>query len=162
MNRVRSLREEAGMKQDDLAARLGVNASVVSRYEGGTISLPEDTLRQLTIIFDGVSVDYILGLSDDKMIPGARSSRSSSTSPQIASDMLALSDRVCLLSDDERALLLRCAKNTEALAVAGRFMRLSGKSKRRVVEYMDLLKLAEDAGKNVSPEDGPASDADGQ
>lgn len=117
-------------------------------------SLPEDTLRQLSIIFGGVSVDYILGLSDFKAASGSRPPRTSTTSPRVASDILMITDRMGMLSDEERALLLRCAKNTEGLAVAGRFLRLSGKSKRRVVEYMDLLKLAEDAGRELSPEAG--------
>ncbi len=147
MNRLRSLREDAGMNQKDLAKRLGVADSVISRYEGGTISLSEDVLRQLSIIFGGVSVDYILGLSDDKGSGGAKSSRSSYALPQATSDVLALVDKVETLSEAERSDLLRCAKNTEALAVAGRFMRQSQKSKRRVVEYMDLLRLADEQAK---------------
>lgn len=152
MNRIRSLREDAGMNQKDLAKRLGVADSVISRYEGGTISLQEDTLRQISIIFGGVSVDYILGLSDDKNLGVAKSARSSYALPQIASDVLALVDKAETLSEDERSELLRCAKNTEALAVAGRFTRLSQKSKRRVVEYMDLLKLADEAAKADRPQ----------
>lgn len=147
MNRIRSLREDAGMNQKDLAKRLGVADSVISRYEGGSISLQEDTLRQISIIFGGVSVDYILGLSDDKSLGAAKPARSSYALPQIASDVLALVDKAETLSEDELAELLRCAKNTEALAVAGRFTRLSQKSKRRVVEYMDMLKLADEAAK---------------
>lgn len=153
MNRIRSLREDAGMNQKDLAKRLGVADSVISRYEGGTISLQEDTLRQISIIFGGVSVDYILGLSDDKGLGGAKSARSSYALPQIASDVLALVDKAETLSESERAELLRCAKNTEALAVAGRFTRLSQKSKRRVVEYMDMLKLADEAAKAERPQE---------
>jgi len=152
MNRIRSLREDAGMNQKDLAKRLGVADSVISRYEGGTISLQEDTLRQISIIFGGVSVDYILGLSDDKNLGSAKSARSSYALPQIASDVLALVDKAETLSEDERSELLRCAKNTEALAVAGRFTRLSQKSKRRVVEYMDMLKLADEAAKADRPQ----------
>mgnify|MGYP006922397030 CR=1 FL=1 len=37
-----------------------------------------------------------------------------------------------------------CIKDPEILALAGRFQRLSKKSKRRVVEYMDLLRLADE------------------
>ena len=92
MNRLRSLREDAGMNQKDLAKRLGVADSVISRYEGGTISLSEDALRQISIIFGGVSVDYILGLSDDKGLGGAKTARSSYALPQAASDVLALID----------------------------------------------------------------------
>ena len=68
MNRVSMLRKEAGLSQKELAARLGVQPSVVSKYENGGIQLQEDTLRQLVIIFDGVSADFILGLSDDRLL----------------------------------------------------------------------------------------------
>ena len=158
MNRLRSLREDAGMNQKDLAKRLGVADSVMSRYEGGTISLSEDALRQISIIFGGVSVDYILGLSDDKGLGGTKAARSSYVLPQVASDLLALTDKFETLSEAERADLLRCAKNTEALAVAGRFIRLSQKSKRRVVEYMDLLRLADEQAKAVRQEPQPSEE----
>ncbi len=158
MNRIRSLREDAGMNQKDLAKRLGVADSVISRYEGGTISLQEDTLRQISIIFGGVSVDYILGLSDDKGLGGTKPVRSSYALPQITSDVLALMEKAEMLSEAERAELLRCAKNTEALGVAGRFTRLSQKSKRRVVEYMDMLKLADEAAKAERSQDTRPTD----
>lgn len=65
MNRIRVLREEAKMTQRDLASRLGVEPAVVSKYENEKSGLSEGTLRMLALIFD-VSVDYILGLSDER------------------------------------------------------------------------------------------------
>ena len=44
-------------------------------------------------------------------------------------------------------MLLDCIEDPEILALAGRFQRLSKKSKRRVVEYVDLLKLADEQAK---------------
>ena len=41
-----------------------------------------------------LSVDYILGLSDDKGLGGAKTARSSYALPQAASDVLALIDKV--------------------------------------------------------------------
>ena len=49
------------------------------------------------------------------------------------------------LPEAERAVLAAYARDPAALAVAGRFLRLSGRARRRVVEYMDLLKLADKA-----------------
>ena len=137
MNRVSMLRKEAGLSQKELAARLGVQPSVVSKYENGGIQLQEDTLRQLVIIFDGVSADFILGLSDD------RKRGTSRATPQIVWDAVALVEGADTLSEENRTLLLDCIKDPEILALAGRFQRLSKKSKRRVVEYMDLLRLAD-------------------
>lgn len=141
MNRVSMLRKEAGLSQRDLAARLGVQPSVISKYENGGIQLQEDTLRQLSIIFGGISVDFILGLSDD------RKHGTSRTTPQIAWDALALIEGADALSEENRALLLNCVSDPETLALAGRFQRLSPKSKRRVIEYMDMLKLADEVSK---------------
>lgn len=147
MNRISMLRKEAGLSQKELAARLGVQPSVVSKYENGGIQLQEDTLRQLSIIFGGVSVDFILGLSDDRKRGTSRST------PQIAWDTLALIEGADTLSEENRALLLDCIKNPEVLALAGRFQRLSKKSERRVVEYMDMLKLADEAAKAERPQE---------
>ena len=141
MNRVSMLRKEAGLSQKELAARLGVQPSVVSKYENGGIQLQEDTLRQLVIIFDGVSADFILGLSDD------RKRGTSRATPQIAWDAVALVEGADTLSEENRTLLLVCIKDPEILALAGRFQRLSRKSKRRVLEYVDLLKLADEQAK---------------
>ncbi|MBD5162526.1 MAG: helix-turn-helix transcriptional regulator [Oscillibacter sp.] len=147
MNRVSMLRKEAGLSQKELAARLGVQPSVVSKYENGGIQLQEDTLRQLSIIFGGVSVDFILGLSDDRKRGTSRSS------PQIVWDAVALVEGANTLTEENRALLLDCIKDPEVLALAGRFQRLSKKSKRRVVEYMDMLKLADEAAKAERPQE---------
>lgn len=152
MNRVSMLRKEAGLSQRDLAARLGVQPSVISKYENGGIQLQEDTLRQLSIIFGGVSVDFILGLSDDRKRGTSRST------PQIAWDALALIEGADTLSEENRAMLLNCVQDPETLALAGRFQRLSQKSKRRVVEYMDMLKLADEAAKAERSQDTRPTD----
>lgn len=141
MNRVSMLRKEAGLSQKELALRLGVQPSVVSKYENGGIQLQEDTLRQLVIIFNGVSADFILGLSDERKRGPSR------TPPQIVWDAVALVEGADALSEENRALLLNCVRDPETLALVGRFQRLSQKSKRRVAEYMDLLKMADEAAK---------------
>ena len=62
MNRIRELRQAAGMKQDWLADLLHVKRQVVSKYELGTTDLSTDTIRRLCEIF-GVTADYLLGFS---------------------------------------------------------------------------------------------------
>lgn len=62
MNRVRELRIEKGMKQEDLAVALSVKRQAVSKYETGALDLGTDTIRILCEIF-GVTADYLLGFS---------------------------------------------------------------------------------------------------
>jgi transcriptional regulator with XRE-family HTH domain len=60
MNRLKSLREEKGMKQSELGKLLNVKDAAISKYESGKVPLTGDTLLQLSKIFD-VPIDYILG-----------------------------------------------------------------------------------------------------
>lgn len=62
-NRVRELRKEYKLKQEELAAKINVSQQTISRIEKEENSLPADTLVDLAKYFD-VSVDYILYLSD--------------------------------------------------------------------------------------------------
>ncbi len=62
-NRVRELRKEYKLKQEELAAKINVSQQTISRIEKEENSLPADTLVDLARYFD-VSVDYILYLSD--------------------------------------------------------------------------------------------------
>jgi len=126
------------MNQEELAARLGVSKSVISKYENGGIQLQEDTLRQMSIIFGGVSVDFILGMSDD------RKQGTSRTSPKLAWDALELVEGADALSNESRQLLIDCTRNPEILGLVVRFLSLSQKSRRRAIEYVDMLKLADD------------------
>ena len=62
--RIVALREEHDWKKTELARRLGISHSQVSRIESGeTETLSSDILIRLTEVFD-VSADYLLGLTD--------------------------------------------------------------------------------------------------
>ena len=65
-NRVRELRKERGLKQNELAAKISVSQQTISRIESGNNSLPADILVHLSKFFH-VSADYILKLSDVRM-----------------------------------------------------------------------------------------------
>lgn len=67
-NRVRQLRKERKMLQEDLAGKLNVSQQTISRIESGDYSLPADILVGLSTFF-GVSVDYILYLSETRRTP---------------------------------------------------------------------------------------------
>ena len=65
-NRVKELRKERGLRQEELAAKINVSQQTISRIENGENSLPADILVQLSRFFR-VSVDYILKVSDKRM-----------------------------------------------------------------------------------------------
>ncbi len=65
-NRVRELRKERGLKQNELADKINVSQQTISRIENGSNSLAADILVHLSKFFH-VSADYILKLSDIRM-----------------------------------------------------------------------------------------------
>lgn len=62
MNRIRELRLQKGMKQDELAKLLTCARTAVSKYELGQLDLSSATICRLCDIF-GCSADYLLGRS---------------------------------------------------------------------------------------------------
>lgn len=64
--RIRDLREDSDLKQRELAEILGCSQRVYSNYERGDLDIPTEVLIKLAQHY-GVSVDYILGLTDNKM-----------------------------------------------------------------------------------------------
>ena len=65
-NRIKELRNERGLRQEDLAEIINVSQQTISRLENGENSLPADILVDLSRFFH-VSADYILKLSDARM-----------------------------------------------------------------------------------------------
>lgn len=61
--RIRNLREDKDLSQEQLAKVLRVSQSTYSRYESGYLDVPSEILIALSKYY-GVSVDYILGLAD--------------------------------------------------------------------------------------------------
>ncbi len=62
--RIRSLRKNAGMTQDELGEKLGVSKTIVNRYESGIIeNIKRSTIEAMCKLFD-VSAGYLLGIDD--------------------------------------------------------------------------------------------------
>lgn len=59
-DKLKKLRLEAGLKQKELGKKLGLSASAIGMYEQGRRDPDNETLMELSKIFD-VSVDYLLG-----------------------------------------------------------------------------------------------------
>lgn len=65
MERLRDIREDKDLKQIDLAKLLNVTQQTYSRYETGEISIDKNSLIKLANFYN-TSVDYILGLTDER------------------------------------------------------------------------------------------------
>lgn len=63
-NRIKELREAAGLKQDGLGRICGVGQSAISSWEQGVMPR-KDALTRLCEYF-GVSAGYILGIEDER------------------------------------------------------------------------------------------------
>lgn len=62
--RIKDLREDRDLKQKELAGVLHCSQQVYSNYELGQRDIPTDVLIALSDYYN-VSVDYILGISND-------------------------------------------------------------------------------------------------
>lgn len=63
MNRIRELRENAGLRQIDVANATGIDQKTLSNYETEKTNPDSYSLIQLADFFD-VSIDYLVGRID--------------------------------------------------------------------------------------------------
>ena len=61
--RLRDMREDADLKQADIAEYLGIQQTVYSRYERGFQTIPLEHLIKLADYYR-VSLDYLVGRTD--------------------------------------------------------------------------------------------------
>lgn len=61
--RLRLLRKQRNLTQEQVALEIGISTRAYSHYEQGSRDIPIDILRRLCIFFE-VSADYVIGLSD--------------------------------------------------------------------------------------------------
>ena len=64
-NRLRDLREDRDLKQKDLAELLKIHQTTYSDYELDRLNIPISVLHTLADFY-GVSVDYLLGRTNQK------------------------------------------------------------------------------------------------
>lgn len=64
LERLRGLREDRDLTQEDIAALLQVHQTTYSDYEREKVNIPLSSLKKLAIFF-GTSTDYILDLTDE-------------------------------------------------------------------------------------------------
>ncbi|MED0676948.1 helix-turn-helix domain-containing protein [Aneurinibacillus thermoaerophilus] len=71
--RLKELRSKKGITQEQLAAHLDIPESTIRRYESVEDSLPRRERLDKIADFFGVSIDYLLGRTDDVLLPSAPS-----------------------------------------------------------------------------------------
>lgn len=70
MNRVKELRKQKHITQEELGKVLDIQKAAISKYENGRAEPSTEVLKKMSAYF-GVSVDYLLGNSTSKEIPDA-------------------------------------------------------------------------------------------
>lgn len=65
--RIRELRKNRGMSQEDLGKKVERSKSVISSYENNIKIPPVDVLTQMAVIFN-VSLDYLVGIDKNEMV----------------------------------------------------------------------------------------------
>lgn len=63
--RIRNLRQDADLTQDDVAEYLNVSQNTYSQYETGTLRFSLEVVIKLALYYD-TSVDYLVGLTDER------------------------------------------------------------------------------------------------
>ena len=63
--RIRDLREDSDLTQQQVSERLGMKQSQYSRYERWHRDIPTDILIKLAFLY-GTSTDYLLGVTDER------------------------------------------------------------------------------------------------
>lgn len=79
-NRLKKLRREKELTQDDLAKVLNTNQSQYGKYENGKTNLSLENAQILSEYF-GVTLSYLLGLDDDSGTDGSRKMKLSKLDP---------------------------------------------------------------------------------
>lgn len=65
--RLKDLREDRDLKQEDIAKIIGTDQSYYAKYENGKRPIPFERIIQLADFYD-VSIDYIAGRTNNKNI----------------------------------------------------------------------------------------------
>jgi len=89
-DRIKELRENYGLTRLEMAKRLGVNKSTITRYENGEMNPTIDMLIKIRETF-GVTVDWITGVDtngEDKYIPAIKKCIEEGISPEALLTMI--------------------------------------------------------------------------
>lgn len=112
-NRIRCLRQDCGLTQEEFGKLFGIVKSTVSLYENGR-SVPNDQIKTEMCRYFNVSMDYLLGLTDERAAPPEPEPPSEPAAPPDPAYLEALR---CLegLSAEAMASALRCLQAIKTL-----------------------------------------------
>lgn len=112
--RIKHLRVQAGLTQRELAEKMHIGKSTLSQYELGDRSPGIDMQQKFAKFFD-VSLDFLVGLTDDRT---PKPERASADPP--SPDPAFLEAMECLegMSGEALASALRCLQAIKALDMA--------------------------------------------
>ncbi len=111
--RLKNLRKQKGLSQQELSRQIGINRSTYARYETDDNQADYETLQKLADFFD-TSIDYLLGRTDDQT--GQKRGNEETFYPDGARDLQALirdnraihfGGEQLQLDEEEQAELLR-------------------------------------------------------
>ena len=115
--RIKNLRKNAGMTQQDLADHLGIGRSAVLKYEKGEVlNIPYEKISKIASLFD-VSPEYILAFSNDEK----------------TSDVTFDMAKNCLIS----------SYGEDAFVLLERYSRLTNKNKKKLLDLCEDIEKAE-------------------
>lgn len=121
--RIKELRTLAGMSQEELGRRVGVQRAAINKYEVGTVqNIPLKTIEQIAMIFD-VSPTYIVGWNGDESNP--------------------LSAEVKIIQGVQRFF------GKDALELLESYVHLNSIGKKRVQQYINDMNLLYHDGESV-------------
>lgn len=63
--RLKHLRKNKGITQEQLAAIIGVERSSIGKYEGRSQTIPSDDVKYRIAEYFGVTIDYLMGYTDN-------------------------------------------------------------------------------------------------
>jgi len=64
--RIRNMREDRDMTQEQMAKYLSVHQTTYSDYELGNLNIPISVLDKIALLF-GTSIDYLVNRTDEKI-----------------------------------------------------------------------------------------------
>lgn len=109
--KIKELRTLAGMSQEELGSRVGLQRAAIQKYEKGTVeNIPIRTIEQIAKVFD-VSPTYIVGWGDEHTNP--------------------LSAEVKVLQGVKRFY------GNEGVSLLESYTLLSSKGRKRLLQYLD-------------------------
>lgn len=97
-NKLKNLRKEFGMTQDELAELLGMSRTSFSKYENGAANPPLNVMRKLAAIFN-VPIEYLIHDEQKNLVLNSN--------PDAYDNDSDSSKYFTQLTDEERKLVLR-------------------------------------------------------